>query len=551
MADIDILGPTIREALAESVRRFFDSAFLRNGSPKTLSAGANVRSAIEAVVKTTLASEIRCLNARLSLQNRLPNELWCNVWELLSDVDRVSVTRVCSHWRALCHGFPRLSTDLLFYTTYHSHWCRCPECTGSIEEKDHNPSGWEINPYPKTSTNVASAVDAVSRSRSLPLRIAFDVVPFVPDPDVLNSLYLALLPHVGRLAILRLRVCDPDDAANFLSHFAALPALRVLDLDVVADNRKDAPTLNWAWFITDKIALPVLEELHVRSAQYVWHSPAATVHYPTLRTLTMSARSFRDMVRILRRCPNLRTLRLHLSSDTPVSVMRTQEVLWALIGSMPLTDVQISGITTQDAVDYLLPAFKPLSLQHFALGIEDWYPSEILWRFLDQLGSDIHVSYTRTPTGRDVRGTDCDGRTRRIWKTLRRADPRDQLMSSSLWLPWRRTVSLSMDAKEWTALISRGLPWPRLETLSIVFSENTDIGTVSHNPASDGNEFSVLRFVTVAILADDVQVTAENVAAALRPLRLATPLERLSLDKRIQGYDEKLFATFAKDICLD
>ncbi|EJD43189.1 hypothetical protein AURDEDRAFT_185642 [Auricularia subglabra TFB-10046 SS5] len=351
-----------------------------------------------------------------------------------------------------------------------------------------------------------------------------------------------------------MRVCQPDSTADFLSRFAALPALRVLDLDVVLDNRnKDAPTLNWSHFITEDIALPVIEELHVRSAQYAWHSSRTAIHYPTLRTLTMSANSFCDLIRILRSCPNLRTLRLHLTSESPTrSIMpNTQEDLWTLIGSMPLTDVQISGVTKQDTLDCLLPTFKPLSLQHFTLGLEHWYPSDLPWRFLDQLGNDIHLSYTRTPASRDLRGTDCDGRTRRISKTVRRGDRWDHLNSSSLWLPWRRTVSLSTDAKEWTNLIWRGLPWPRLETLSIVFLEHTDIGTVAHDPASDGNEFSVLRFVTVVILADDVQVTAENVAAALRLLRLTTPLERLSLDKRIQGYDEKLFATFAKDICLD
>ncbi|EJD43207.1 hypothetical protein AURDEDRAFT_167624 [Auricularia subglabra TFB-10046 SS5] len=496
---------------------------------------------------------MRCLNARLSLQHRLPNELWCNVWELLSDVDRVSVTRVCSHWRALCHGFPRLSTDLLFYTTCHSHWCRCPECTGSIEEKDHNPSGWEINPYPKTSTNVASAVDALSRSRSLPLHITFDIVPFRPNLDVVTSLLDALLPHSGRLASLRLRVCNPNDTADFLSRFDALPALRVLELDVGADDRRN-PLIPGVNLKTSNIAFPVLEELHVRTEHISWTYHVA-VHYPALRKVTTCLHSFYNIIPLLRTCPNLRALCLQLpsSSDVRRATSRIQDELQTLVRSVPLTDVQVSGIRNGDAFTCLLPTFEPLSLQHFALGVDSWCNYGIPWqRILDQLGDDIHLSYTRTRTSRDLRGTDRDGRTRRIWKTLRSVDPYNDFLTGSFWLPWRRTVSLSMDAKEWRALILCGLSWPRLETLSIVFSEHTDIGTVSHGPSASGtNQFSALRFVTVVIVADDVQVTAENVAAALRLLRLATPLEQLSLDKRIQEHDGQLFASFAKDIRLD
>ncbi|EJD43191.1 hypothetical protein AURDEDRAFT_167608 [Auricularia subglabra TFB-10046 SS5] len=308
---------------------------------------------------------------------------------------------------------------------------------------------------------------------------------------------------------------------------------------------------------TSNIAFPVLEELHVRTEHISWNYHIASVHYPALRKVTTSLRSIYIIIPLLHTCPNLRALCLQLpsSSDVRRGTSRIQDQLQTVVRSVPLTDVQVSGIGDGEAFTCLLPTFEPLSLQHFALGVDSCYHYGIPWRrILDQLGDDIHLSYMRTSTSRDLRGTDRDGRTRRIWKHHTSLDPSaySDFLRGSLWLPWRRTVSLSMDAKEWTALISCGLAWPRLETLSIVFSEHTDIGTVSHDPTASGtNQFSGLRFVTITILADNLQVTAENVAAALRLLRLATPLEQLRLDRRIQGYDEQIFASFAEKISFD
>ncbi|EJD35055.1 hypothetical protein AURDEDRAFT_175893 [Auricularia subglabra TFB-10046 SS5] len=518
-----------------------------------MSNASAVRQAIEELVKTTLASEMRPLNAALSLQNRLPNELWCLVWEALSAADRISVSLVCSRWRGLLYSFPRLCSPLLFYTTCHSAQCKCLGCTRTPSRySDGDPAGWPIHSYNQASTNVAGAIGALSRSRKSPLHITFDIVPFKPNPVVVNSLIETLLSASWRLHTLVLRVCNPNDTASFLGRFDVLPALRVLDLDVVPANHSERRSRGHP-FALRKIELPLLEELHLRSKQHEWYPDGPwmtgdppSVESPMLRKLTVHfLLQFDDFIRILRKYPRLS----HLSTTVPIKPddgSPLLQELGALLRSAPLVDVEFFGIKVKDTLTWLDPTFEPLSLRRFVLGLDLWYASDTPWVFLNELGDAIHLSYSRTPTRQDLCGTDCTGRTRHLWSAR---NPKGRFLTGKFWLPWKRIVSLSVDATEWIAVLSRLHLWPVVENLRIAFSEEADIGSLPEDLARS-IQFPRLRTVSITILADDVSVTATNVAASLRLLRLTAPLKCLSIDSRIEGYDEQLFTSFTQRVSI-
>ncbi|EJD43182.1 hypothetical protein AURDEDRAFT_167599 [Auricularia subglabra TFB-10046 SS5] len=519
-----------------------------------MSNASAVRQAIEELVKTTLAAEMRPLNAALSLQNRLPNELWCLIWEPLSAADRVSVSLVCSQCRALLYSCPRLCNRLLFYTTCHSAQCKCLGCTRTPGPySDGDPAGWRIHSYDEASTNVAGAIGALSRSPNSSLHITFDIVPFTPNPAVVNSLIETLLSASWRLHTLVLRVCNPDDTASFLARFDVLPALRVLDLDVVPAIHNERRRRRS--FALRKIELPLLEELHLRSQQHEWYPDGPwmtgdppSVESPMLRKLTVHFHlKFDDFIRILRTYPLLS----HLSMKRPLNPDNGSVLLQefgALLRSAPLVDVEFFDINVKDTLVWLHRTFEPLSVRRFVLGLDLWDGSDTPWVFLNELGEAIDLSYSRTPTRQDLCGTDCSGRTRHLWSVARNSKAR--FLTGKFWLPWKRIVSLSIDATEWIAVLSRLHLWPVLENLRIAFSEEADIGSLPEDPARS-IQFPRLRTVSITILADNVSVTATNVAASLRLLRLTAPLECLSIDRRIEGYDEQLFTGFAQRISLD
>ncbi|EJD42496.1 hypothetical protein AURDEDRAFT_152790, partial [Auricularia subglabra TFB-10046 SS5] len=143
-------APTLPRALEAQLDRAaldvyqqaFDAFRVQDNSSSSADISRITGESILRRAREAISSAQRGHNGRLSLQNRLPTEVLCNVWQNLSFSDRIAVSHVCGEWRDAALNSPPLWKHVEFYTTRHSLACYCTYCKDQADFEDSHAPGY-------------------------------------------------------------------------------------------------------------------------------------------------------------------------------------------------------------------------------------------------------------------------------------------------------------------------------------------------------------------------------------------------------------------------
>ncbi|EJD45020.1 hypothetical protein AURDEDRAFT_124887 [Auricularia subglabra TFB-10046 SS5] len=318
-------------------------------------------------------------NTRFSLQHRLPNELWCAVWQYMDQDGRTDISQAC----------PALWNHLTFFTTI-------GKCYG----------GYYESRYDDDKSNFCNAGDLLARSGNLPLRLRLDIDSYVADRDVLNGFMSALDNHSTRLTGLHVHSEDMAALKAFLMHFTTLPALKSLFLQQPHHNRRQPQS---CWVRLDYLTLPRLETVHFDVGFFVL--PTARV-FTSVRTLSINLRKNpgKQLIGALSTFPEMKTLFIdfdHLEHGAgPGKHLEELRRLAARIPAVVMTSARVA---------WPLTAFHDTARRRFVL--QDWYTASdtVDYRsIMRDVGKDVTLSVVVQRGRVVVQAIDSSGSERRI-----------------------------------------------------------------------------------------------------------------------------------------
>ncbi|KZW01339.1 hypothetical protein EXIGLDRAFT_745131 [Exidia glandulosa HHB12029] len=316
-----------------------------------------------AELRTLLAVELalaaRRRNAVQSLQSRIPDELWCLVWQDLPLADRLSITRVCHTWRTIAHGAPSLWRFLDLVVDAHNSECDCQQCVDDIRK-----SRIAMQAQRPSKTNIHLAYHALKLGKqALVVLEVTDDTQFSND-DAYRFLGRVLSPHAHRIRAVYLQMVDNEIIDLLFDSIQSFPALRVLHMLCGDDPQSQNE------FTSSPLSAPLLEEL-VISRSVLWDSAIPTGHmFARLHTLRCSICLAEEALRLLRVCPGLQCVRF----DVDLTVVGEPGLAFVdldearlLAGRIP--DVTLGGLKASIEAAYLdifaISEIKSLSLWYY------------------------------------------------------------------------------------------------------------------------------------------------------------------------------------------
>ncbi|EJD50559.1 hypothetical protein AURDEDRAFT_182460 [Auricularia subglabra TFB-10046 SS5] len=391
----------LREQLQKTMSAFFDQAW------DVLGPGAKSITDVEDIVSGTaceavaaaackkyesIAQTARLRNDSASWLNRLPNELWYRVWELLPFRDRFSATHVCARWRAAMRALPRLWTNLHLYT--------------------YSLSALST---PGPSSEAVPGILALSQDLTLDVTVEGSDDPF----DLVADIATALRPHVSRIVRLCVRSPYADAPSDLLRLFEVLPALRefVADRPTVIDTRYPSTRPFWP----RGVELPVLECARL-ALGVTW--PKDERRLPSMRVLELTPRdnATEELCAALTGCPQLTSLKLDLRG--PDSAFRAP---YDRSGCKLKERLSVTAVSVRDGnLGWAISSFDGSILRERVLefdacdGVPTLYRglmfSELGWAsFTDTV--DIRMTYNAEKT-LSIRAVASDGRIRAVSSKL-------------------------------------------------------------------------------------------------------------------------------------
>ncbi|KZW00822.1 hypothetical protein EXIGLDRAFT_123165 [Exidia glandulosa HHB12029] len=315
----------------------------------------------------TLASTAQGLNPACSLQLRLPDELWCMIWQDLSLADRVSVSLVCHAWRTLALGCPRVWSSIDFDSDVHGKSCKCSDLGWLARRKCRQPKRVNFHlldialEHCKEAQLTLHSVDSVDYSIDL--------------ESVYREYFAKLQPYAGRIAAIRMDLDDCPAVLPFLNHIHtdSLPSLRILSLSC-----RRCPHDDYDYRCGDVLpsdnALPRLEELSLPPCSR-WTRPWTSS--PALRAVSCPIDNTDDILSILHACPALEILHLTFVQSVQ-SDSEDLETMACIHSAVALSEMLRHVRRLPDHPRFL------------------FYPSAITTKILLRTGRSVHLSNTST-----------------------------------------------------------------------------------------------------------------------------------------------------------
>ncbi|EJD37315.1 hypothetical protein AURDEDRAFT_173589 [Auricularia subglabra TFB-10046 SS5] len=550
------LPPDLQTRVKDTFTNVYFHAVSALGASDSSRSSADIARASGESILLSIRAAISCAqrehNERLSLQNRLPVEIWCHVWQYLPFADRIAVTHVCSRWRSTVLDFPALWKHLTFYTTLHASHCFCAGCFDKEnEEYERHAPGWEDSRYPEHATNILDAEIILSRARGLPLHITLDIIPCRVRIGELAGLLLYLsTDHPAQLRTLVVRTADVSAVYGLLRECKALPSLESLSVEALPVKDDDEPSSypQDNSFIPRYLSLPRLETLHVFARFELQGETLPSVRFLTFEP-THAVHAGLRMA--LAACPGTSHLTLRLGellSEKENAFSRDADWWRERVGS--LTAVNVTRVPPS-CTRWIHAAF-PVMLPELSLEYDVLAALPVDGGILRDLEDGIRLRITTRLAGADpvlvVRGTDSRGRVRQVSHKLPAAgeqSPENQLghIVESGWFKdcWQRVIAVTTDAKLWPPLVSAFNPFTKdaipLRTLSIVVDN-----LICEPPTlREGIEqqlprlqlFPALRSLTLAPGTGLRSMPPKEIDIFVRGLRLTLPLDVLEIDHRL------------------
>ncbi|KZW00831.1 hypothetical protein EXIGLDRAFT_830477, partial [Exidia glandulosa HHB12029] len=493
----------------------------------------------------SVAIAARKLNSMVSLQSRLPDELWCMAWQDLPLADRLSVTRACHAWRTLAVGCPRVWSLIDFYSEVHGSDCTCPEC-GDLDILVR--SGLVVRPPERTNFRLLDF--ALKRSGEAPLILHIaDLLPLSND-DIYVELSTKLQPYAARIVAIRMDLGDCYRVLPLLDriHTGALPALRVLAISCVTCKDDDDYYAHRNFIskvFRNDIALKSLEELRLPWCAYPARS-WTSFRLPALQTISLTVSDADDILPLLLACPSLDVLHLTFAEDFDVgddlSVPAHQAKILRLVRR--LSDVCLTSVPEE---------FENVTLSSFAapevplLSIGHKY-EDSAYRTLQALVSHfdategVTLSVTTINAGLDT----VIGLTTRNGRRHEVCIAGTDSITSNTWthIPGPLPTSVVLDANLWSQQVRfKQLPRPMPNVTSVTFVNSQIwaweyVDSVTHR-ALDALLFPALETVHLKGRRSDRAIASHKVVVILdvlrSPARGGPPVALYTHGIRIEG----------------
>ncbi|KZW03534.1 hypothetical protein EXIGLDRAFT_828415 [Exidia glandulosa HHB12029] len=326
-------------------------------------------SALRALFDKSLASAARARNAALSLQSRLPDELWCIAWQDLPLTDRVSILRVCHAWRAIALSVPRVWGLLDVSMDLHSDDCECELC------QDEEAGLQELYLRRPPRTNARSNLQLIPRALALgknaPITLQVQDSARTSDDGAHAFLGTLLKPHAARLRAVYFEIADNWVVKSFMDLLctsgASFPLLRVLSIRCEYSLCSHEPDE----FAVAPVDAPALEEIVLpRCLSWLQGLPRGVT---SLCAFTGPARTLKDLAVLLEACPGLARLTVELLplQDGPGTSSDAEPMpASARHAARRLTELTVRGVTESNEeglLDLLAPEIRTITL---------WYATE-------------------------------------------------------------------------------------------------------------------------------------------------------------------------------
>jgi len=382
-----MLGPEERKKLQDIALSIFRG---RMESPQRIDSAASAPAVsaladeIVTTIRSTLAEELREMNRTVLTHYHLPVELMCLIWQHLPPHDRLTVSHISHDWReAAAAHCPQLWNSVSFTSTLHAESCVCATCSSESSASNTRCNRCR-RPIPQTWSNLPLVKHSVDLSGALPLSLTIDsVATGQTDPIVLRKLTAALGTSTARIQSLEVQTDDVSVFEDgFFSEVDELPALRELSINALSDDEHEWQTV---------ISLPALEKLKM-TGRLRFVESKFNMTCPRVKELQAVFYQTRDVITLLRACPDVDDLRLQVGPERVYQASagdtdRLQEMLKA---ANP-TRVQVVEVHESDC-EAVIPIFANPHCLQLSWGYVGDNPPPELTRILADIEKPISLS---------------------------------------------------------------------------------------------------------------------------------------------------------------
>lgn len=332
-----------RHQLEQGILAIFSD--ILGDTPKDAHTAQLVADGIVTEVKAILANALNRLNHQALPQQRLPNELWCGIWDFLTADDCATVTKVCRDWRSTATNCSRLWRSLRYSTWRHGN---------------------------AAASNLKLVSAFISRSGGLPLSLRIEINDSGHSTmRRVGALAEVIKPHLHRIQALEIFADHVEGANEFISHCAALPALESLEMVLGVEDVEEHDYFEEDWEWRTEMSLPALQSfiVVVKGDNFPRFYPEAfRAHYQNLRKLQAPFTQAEDLLSLLRACPNVKELILQIGEETlsPGQAARYEPEIRRLLVQAQPQSISIKRVFKNDW-DTLSLLFARLDVPHLRL----------------------------------------------------------------------------------------------------------------------------------------------------------------------------------------
>ncbi|KZV80215.1 hypothetical protein EXIGLDRAFT_845747 [Exidia glandulosa HHB12029] len=515
------LPPELEAELVRSVLPVFDKALALAETSISYESTTQIIAAFTRCIAANLAPVLRRRNARTA---RLPGEILCAIWKLLSVEDRVTATHVCSSWRDLAILTRHIWTDLDFYTSLHNDDCWCKSCAHRTSP-DVRAAG--LPTWGPGRTNIGILRNIVARSGELPLSLRVECADEIEPSKQVPRLAACLRLHLDRLQDITFFAELSDNVCNFFDAYSDVPGgLSIL--------RRLRCRSNCEYGIAPlALALPSIPNVETLILEcgllnIQWNG----LQLPSVRRLRCGFRNMSEILRALAVSPKLESLDLDLEG---FNHHLHEHAIPAQIHAkaMRLHEITVRGATPRDE-SILFSMFRVPLVRSLSF-IYSGQPRSLGFAIFRDVRDDIHLHIAyQAPTLHsapklEVTATDSAGHRRSL--TFER--PVADGTSLQEYIPEQSVTSLTVPAAIWPRILRDVAVFPSVRSATLEFG--TLLGPLL--PTIDG-PVSLPALETMRLVPpksadgapNSLAVSVKEVAAYVAFLKGSPRLDKLILD---------------------
>ena len=348
------------------------------------------------LIKSALIERI----AAIAAHAKLPAELWCQIFSLLPQGDRFSISRVSKDWRAISTSDPALWSDIDYHASNHKITCGCQTCIS--EERDPPCTGCGRRVLRRLD-NIGVADTVLSRSGTGPLRVDITIV----GSATFTAITRVLQPTSNRINYLHISADNNMRVVAFLDGLGFLEKLQQLVIVTPVKDGHDQRMPPKQMFEQFTGPLPTLRHIEIEGPYRL----ITRLDLPALEYARLPIHDVRDLGLGLAQCNNIRKLHYELG-NTALDILPEPEILMELRNRLVRLAPDLLVISNINAYDTSaiiqvvhIPDLRDLTLafrQYSTVPLEAFNSFRDIksnWSLLWKLGNVLHSVVTLSAMG--------------------------------------------------------------------------------------------------------------------------------------------------------